>query len=234
MWSREFRSGKSGAMYTATGPMQKSGPYPFDIRSLAIWEAETTKNSRDLQEIRISWLKWFHMPDQMPLKYCIISPEWSPDEYQLFGISKVPTNENNSLDQVAESSPWSSDKNLLSWGWEDTGRGNLPLDQLPDSSEACICTILEKRMSTIKGDARAFFWKQVHSSTWLLTHWLQLICIHSVSISWRVYWKAFKPEEFPDKRRKQQNYQQLGAYNKNKKIFYIPIINNYNGTPVAI
>lgn len=174
-----------------------------------VWPFEKPKPQRnyyrDLQWIRIPWLKWFHMPDQMPLKYCIISSEWSPDEYQLFRISKVPPNENNSLDQVAESSPRSSDKNLLSWGWEDSGRGNLSLDQLPNSSKACICTILEKQVSTIEGDARAFFWKKVHSSTWLLTHWLQLICIHSVSISRRVYWKAFIPEEFPDKRRKQQN-----------------------------
>lgn len=61
----------------------------------------------------------------MPLKYCVMSSEWSPDEHQLFRISKVPPNENNSLDQGAESSSQSPHKNLLSWGSEDAGRGHL-------------------------------------------------------------------------------------------------------------
>lgn len=132
MWSREFRSSKCGAMHSTTGSMQKSGPYPFDIRSLAIWKAKNPKertigtcNKLEYPARREIWLKWFHVPDQMPPKYCVISSEGSPDEHQLFRISKVPPNENNSLDQGAETSSQSPHKNLLSWCSEDSGRGHL-------------------------------------------------------------------------------------------------------------
>lgn len=45
-------------MHSTTGPTQKSGPYLFDIRSLAIWKAKTQKKEhRDLQRIRVSCQK---------------------------------------------------------------------------------------------------------------------------------------------------------------------------------
>lgn len=145
-----------------------SGPYPFR-GSLAIWKARLQKKqlwgTAVYQHIlpRETWLEWLLKSDQMP---------WNT----------VWPHKNNSLGQAAESSSQSTHRNLLSWG-QKTLAEVISLDQLLNSRKACMCVPFQKKwVSTIKGDARAFFWKGAHSSTWLLTHRLQRICIHSASI----------------------------------------------------
>lgn len=224
MWSRKFRN-RVVQCLPQLGTNAKVTPLPSsDIRSLAIWKAKITTGACNQLECRA--------------RRDLIAgvSQTGPDATEiLWDQMKIIA-----LDQAAGSSPQSArththtHTNLLSWG-QKTLAEVISLDQLPNSSKACICTIPEKRVSIIKEDARAFFWKKkkkikkkkkkVHSSTWLPAP-LAAAYMHSLSLHLlKCYWKAFRPEELPAKRRKTVEFSPTKPYNissKIKKISYIP------------